>query len=283
MEEGKNQIRKISQTRVEGKKYCSYPHKLTLPTLCSSPKLPGLQRHFQLPIPWHTFYRFSLHNLFLNQDFLPWQGRGGVHELPHNVCKPTRITCKITHPCMDILSEEWVYRFHQILKEGCHSKHLTATGRTCAILFQFLGHQAKPAPVLPFLNIIQSLDSSFLSSSPTSRDAFKVIFLKFRISHVDYFCLLIFRALRCPLNNVQIPRCRHHSLFISVSSISGWLKRFMLLSSPDVRNHLCPSTYLSTVLAATMFFHEIYFPTNSVIWISVGSLNIICVFSPCIL
>ena len=77
MEEGKNQIRKISQTRLEGKKYRSSPHKLTLPTLCSSPKLPGLQKHFQLPIPWHTFCRFSLHNLFLkNQDFLPWQGRG---------------------------------------------------------------------------------------------------------------------------------------------------------------------------------------------------------------
>ena len=184
---------------------------------------------------------------------------------------------------MDILSEKWVYRFHQILKEGCHSKHLTATGLTCVILFQFHSHQAKPTPVLCFLNIIQSLDSSFLLSSSTSHGAFKVIFLKFRISHVDYSCLLIFRALRCPLNNVQIPGCRHHGLFISVSSVSGWPKRFMLWSSPDVRNRLCPSSCLSMVLAATLSFHEIYFPTNSIIWLSVGSLNIIRVFSPYIL
>ena len=184
---------------------------------------------------------------------------------------------------MDILSEKWVSWFHQILKEGCHSKHLTATGLTCVILFQFHSHQAKPTPVLRFLNIIQSLDSSFLSSSSTSHGTFKVIFLKFRISHVDYSCLLIFRALCCPLSNVQIPGCRYHGLFISVSSVSGWPKRFMLLSSPDVRNCLCPSSCLSTVLAATLSFHEIYFPTNSVIWLSVGSLNIIRVFSPCIL
>lgn len=181
---------------------------------------------------------------------------------------------------MDILSEKWVYRFHQILKRAV-TQNICGHWANLCHPFPFPQPPSKAPPVLPFecyslltpVSCHLHLHHIVLSKSSSWSSGLVMLITP---------CLLGTGALHH--TNVQIPGCRHHALFISVSSVSGWSKRLMLFEfswcqKPSV-SQLLP---LYSASCHYMSFIEIYFPTNSIIWLSVGSLNIIRVSSPCIL
>lgn len=169
---------------------------------------------------------------------------------------------------MDTLSEEWVYSFYQILKEGRHPKSVRVTGLNCFILFQFYCSQVKAGPVL-LLNI-RVPPIQFLA--PVSRHLnLSHMALPKAPSWSSQSVMLIPPVHKllgfphCPLNQGKFlgaDTMSYSSLYPQLSLAEGTLA----FGSSCCQKPCVPTpTCLSSVICS-ISFHDVYAPTSSIVW-----------------